>query len=148
MMTHPYLYLNLHLHLHLLKNRPIALCGKSLKGIAMATVRNWPFGTESGQKLTDYLTTGPVSTMSRKDIRAAGFQKMKAGARFWEKPTLLFKSWKDFATESNFIPGSNKDFKSKLEAGGYRCHRTGPRGRHYEGIRLKASSSAEKWSDS
>ena len=78
MISHPYLYLNLHLHLHLLKNILIALCSKGLKGIAMATVKNWPFGTESGQKLTDYLTTGPVSTMSRKDTRAAGFQKLKA----------------------------------------------------------------------
>ena len=70
-----HLHLNLHLYLHLLKNRLIAIRIKSLRGIAMATVKNWPFGTESGQKLTDYLTTGPVSTMSRKDIRAAGFQK-------------------------------------------------------------------------
>ncbi len=45
----------------------------------MATAKNWPFGKASGQKLTDYLTTGPVVTMSRKDIRATGFQKQNNG---------------------------------------------------------------------
>ncbi len=55
-MTH-YLYLhphlNLNLHPHPLKNRLIALCGKGLKGIAMATVIDWLFGTVLSQKLTD-----------------------------------------------------------------------------------------------
>jgi putative DNA primase/helicase len=64
---------------------------------------------------------------------------------YWDKPTLLFNSWKDFAVAANFMPGSNKEFKSKMEATGYRYHKTGPRGRHYEGIRLNASNSAEKW---
>ncbi len=63
------------------------------------------------------------------------------GTDLWDKPTLLFNSWKDFAAAANFIPGSNKDFKSKLEAAGYRYHRTGPRGRHYEGIKAKPNHS-------
>ena len=58
----------------------------------------------------------------------------------WDKPTLLFNSWKEFAAAANFVPGSNKNFKSKLEAAGYRYHRTGPRGRHYEGIKVKQSN--------
>jgi putative DNA primase/helicase len=72
----------------------------------------------------------------------------ETGPDIWDTTALLFKSWKDFAAAANFIPGSNKDFKSKLEAGGYRYHRTGLRGRHYEGIQVKPSLSAEKWSES
>jgi hypothetical protein len=79
MISHPYLYLNLHLHLHLLKNRLIALCSKGLRCIAMAKVKNWPFGTESGQKLTDYLITGPVSTASHKRWLCCRVPKTESG---------------------------------------------------------------------
>lgn len=59
-----YLHLNLHLHLHLLKNRLIAIHSKGLRGMAMAKVNNWPFGSVVGHILTDYMTTGPVSAAS------------------------------------------------------------------------------------
>jgi len=61
-----YLYLNLHLHLHLLKNRIIPLLNRGLRRVAMARETNWLFGTVVSHILTDYMTTGPVSTMSRK----------------------------------------------------------------------------------
>ncbi len=68
----------------------------------------------------------------------------ETGPNLWDKPTLLFNSWKDFAVAANFIPGSNKNFKSKLEAAGFGYHRTGPRGGHNEGIKTKSSNAYEK----
>jgi len=68
----------------------------------------------------------------------------ETGPDLWDKPTLLFNSWKDFTAAANFIPGPNKDFKSKIEAAGYRYHKTGLRGRHYEGIQIKPSNSNQE----
>jgi putative DNA primase/helicase len=59
------------------------------------------------------------------------------GSENWETPTILFNSWKAFAIQANLPPGTNKDFKSKLEAAGYRYVRTGKRGRHYQGIKVR-----------
>ncbi len=78
MKTYIYLNLNLHLHLHLLKNRLIALCSNGLRHMVMAMETNWPFGTVSGQKLTGYLTTGPVSTALKKAYVLPGSKKLKA----------------------------------------------------------------------
>jgi putative DNA primase/helicase len=61
----------------------------------------------------------------------------ETATEYWETPTGLFNSWKAYASASNFSPGTNKDFKSKLEAVGIRQSRTGKRGRRYEGIKLK-----------
>ena len=72
-MMHLYPHLNLNLYLHLLKNRLKALLVKRLKAMPMAMI--WSFGTVAGHILTDYLTTGPASTVSCQDFPAAGFQK-------------------------------------------------------------------------
>lgn len=56
---------------------------------------------------------------------------------YWETPTRLFNSWKSYATAANLMPGTNKDFKSKMESTRYRYSKTGIRGRHYIGIKVK-----------
>ena len=57
---------------------------------------------------------------------------------YWETPRILFNSWKDFTKAANLSPGNEKDFKSKMEASGYRYSRTGKRGRHYQGIKVNS----------
>jgi len=63
--------------------------------------------------------------------------KCEAGLNCWETPTMLFNSWKQYALAANLPPGSNIQFKGKLEAIGIRQSKTGKRGRHYLGIRVK-----------
>ena len=72
----------------------------------------------------------------------------ETGPDYWETPSLLFNSWKRYSTAANLLPGTNKDFKGKLEAAGFHWHRTGLRGRYHEGIRVKHDCSAEKWGES
>ncbi len=74
--------------------------------------------------------------------------KCEIGNKCWENPTALFNSWRAYATDANLRCGDNKGFKSKLEAAGYRHARTGQRGRHFEGIKLKPSYDEAKWGDS
>jgi putative DNA primase/helicase len=66
----------------------------------------------------------------------------ETNATFWETPTILFNSWKAFAKQENLSLGTNKDFKSKLESSGYAQSRTGERGRHYQGIKVKHVSNS------
>jgi len=68
--------------------------------------------------------------------------KCETGDECWEPPKILFNSWREYASDSNLQCGDNRGFKSKLEAAGYRYWRSGPRGRHYEGIMLKPSCDA------
>lgn len=67
---------------------------------------------------------------------------------YWETPTGLFNSWKSYATAENFASGTNKDFKSKMESAGYRYSKTGIRGRHYVGIKVKSSYEDAKGGES
>lgn len=62
------------------------------------------------------------------------------GPDFWEPSTLLFNSWKAYADAANLSPGTDKEFKAKLESSEFRYVRTGTRGRHYQNIRLKPLS--------
>ncbi len=65
------------------------------------------------------------------------FDNCEVASEFWETPTRLFNSWKSYAKAANLMPGTNKDFKSKMESTGYRYSKTGLRGRHYVGIKVK-----------
>jgi putative DNA primase/helicase len=71
----------------------------------------------------------------------------ETGPDYWGKSKPLFISWKAFATAANFVPGSDRDFKSKMEAAGYWYNRTGLKGRHFMGIQQKSSYSQEKWGE-
>ena len=73
--------------------------------------------------------------------------KCETGPDYWASPATLFDSWKTYATAANLKCGTNKNFKSKLESAGYRYMRTGKRGRHYIGIKLKPDYSAVKNGD-
>ncbi len=55
------------------------------------------------------------------------------GAEYWETPTRLFHSWRQFAQDANFDVGDNKKMKSRLESCGF-IQRRVKRGRHYIGI--------------
>jgi putative DNA primase/helicase len=68
----------------------------------------------------------------------------ETGSNYWETPTPLFNSWKKYAIEANLVIGSNKVLKSKLEAAGFRYTRTGPRGRHFLGIKIKLIKDSNK----
>lgn len=52
----------------------------------------------------------------------------------WDTPTLLFKSWKDWANEANEPIGKQKDFKARMEAAGFQQVRERQRGRYWKGI--------------
>lgn len=71
----------------------------------------------------------------------------ETGTDYWGKSKPLFTSWKDFAMAANFAPGSDRDFKSKTEAAGYRYKRSGPRGRHFQGIQEKSNYDKGKWGE-
>ena len=65
-------------------------------------------------------------------------ESCEVGADYWETPTPLFNSWKQFAEASGISPGTSSAFKGKMEGAGFRWARTKLRGRHYVGIRLSA----------
>lgn len=69
----------------------------------------------------------------------------ETGDDYWQRSSSLFYSWKQYATAANLLPGTAKDFKAKLESTGHRWHKTGSRGRHHEGIKVKADYSTGKW---
>lgn len=59
------------------------------------------------------------------------------GSDLWETPTLLFNSWKQYATAANIPIGTQGQIKSKLEAAGYIQDRDRKRGRFWAGIKAK-----------
>ena len=52
----------------------------------------------------------------------------------WEKPTVLFKNWSNFASANGYAVGNQKTFAAALESRGYKCGRDGTRGRYWSGI--------------
>ncbi len=71
----------------------------------------------------------------------------ETGKDYWDLTGSLFNSWKQFGISANFRPGSDSEFKKKMESAGYRYHKTGSRGRHYQGIRLKQTKNSVPWGD-
>jgi putative DNA primase/helicase len=62
----------------------------------------------------------------------------ETGQEYWETPTILFNSWKQYATAANLPSGSNKGFKSKLVSAGYQYARASKGIRRYQGIKVKS----------
>lgn len=58
----------------------------------------------------------------------------------WEKPTLLFNSWRAFADAGGHPVGNAKTFAERLEAHGFTRGRDGSRGRHWRGLMLRADA--------
>jgi putative DNA primase/helicase len=59
----------------------------------------------------------------------------------WEKPTVLFKSWTDYANASGYVAGSQKTFAAALESRGYQRGKDGTRGRYWSGIAPRSNAS-------
>lgn len=60
------------------------------------------------------------------------------GPDYWEPPTLLFNSWKEYAKAANLRAGTTSTFKDKLENAGYpQRNSRAMGGRYYEGIAIK-----------
>lgn len=57
------------------------------------------------------------------------------GPGFWETPTRLFNSWKQFARDAEYLVGTRATFNDRMEAAGFRQHRDF-RGRFWQGIKL------------
>ena len=64
----------------------------------------------------------------------------ETGPDCWEPPKIMFTSWKHYAAEANLAAGTMGEFKSKLLSNGFPQNKTGLRGRHYQGIKLKPVS--------
>ena len=60
------------------------------------------------------------------------------GAQYWDSPTRLFHSWRQFAQSANFDVGDNKKLKSRLEGSGYtQCKSRAKGGRFFAGIQAR-----------
>ena len=60
----------------------------------------------------------------------------EVGKDYWETPTILFNSWKTYSQAANVGTGNSKTFKDQITKAGYKFGRSGPRGRHYNGIKV------------
>ncbi len=65
------------------------------------------------------------------------------GPDYWEKPSLLFASWRASAKAANERIGQQKDFNERMEAAGFRQDRDNVRQRHWVGIRCKPAEIPE-----
>ena len=82
--------------------------------------------------------------LESQDLLAEWLQdECEIGAEYWEKPKLLFNSWKDWAYAANEPVGQQKDFKARMEAAGHIQLRDRARGRFWDGIRVKPRESSE-----
>lgn len=61
----------------------------------------------------------------------------------WERPTMLFNSWRRFAEASRERVGERSVFKERLEAAGFQQRRDGIKGRYWMGIEVKPIE--QKW---
>jgi len=62
----------------------------------------------------------------------------EVGPDYWETPSLLFRSWKDYAKAGNVPIGDQKTFKQAMEGAGYRHGNSRAQGgRFYAGIKVK-----------
>jgi putative DNA primase/helicase len=61
----------------------------------------------------------------------------------WDKVGSLYKSWKEWCTKGGNEAGSSRAFTDALAEAGFQRNRTGPRGRHFWGIRLDYSAERE-----
>jgi len=66
------------------------------------------------------------------------------GVDFWEIPSRLFASWQEYARAANLAPGSRPSLKERLVNAGFRYARSGPRGRHHIGLKLKPEPVQER----
>jgi len=58
------------------------------------------------------------------------------GDEHWETPSRTFASWKGFADQRNERPGTQAQFRDRMEAAGFRQGRDRNRGRYWSGIRV------------
>ena len=63
----------------------------------------------------------------------------------WEKPTVLFKNWDDFANANGYVAGSQKTFAAALESRGFKPRKDGTRGRYWSGIAQRATHQSDAW---
>ena len=68
----------------------------------------------------------------------------EVGADFWEIPSRLFASWQEYARAANLASGTKPGFKERLVNSGFEHRRSGPRGRHHAGLKLKPTA-PEEW---
>lgn len=56
---------------------------------------------------------------------------------YWEAPTLLFNSWKEWTKKADEPVGRQNQFNERLQGAGFQQARDNARGRHWAGIRCK-----------
>lgn len=63
----------------------------------------------------------------------------ETGPDFWETPKTMFSAWREFANSQGMRPGRQAEFRDKLEGQGLRQAKDYRRGRHWLGVRVKAT---------
>lgn len=100
---------------------------------------------ETGLAPPDAVTQATQEYFSDQDIFTQWVDECcEVGRECWEMPSLLFASWQAYAHAANLAPGSRPSFKERLTSAGFEHRRSGARGRHHVGLKLKPTS-IEDW---
>lgn len=76
-------------------------------------------------------------------------ERCETGPGFWEPPTRLFASWREYAKAAEYPVGQQSGFVDRMEAAGFRQYKDRQKGRYWAGIRLRieAESTYPDWQD-
>lgn len=76
-------------------------------------------------------------------------ERCETGPDFWEPPTRLFASWREYAKAAEYPVGQMSGFVDRMEAAGFQQLRDRRKGRYWAGIRLRmeAEASFPDWQD-
>jgi len=89
-----------------------------------------------GLQSPDAVKNATASYLQAEDAIATWIdESCQSDPQAWESCAALFDSWSRWATKAGEPTGSNKNFAQKLEARGYRPHRTHA-GRGFYGLRI------------
>ena len=101
---------------------------------------------EQGLKPPERVRAATQAYFTNQDIFGEWLSECcQRGPDFWETPTRLFNSWREFAKSAHYSTGTKAVFNDRMESFGFHRDKDWKQGRKWVGLKLNPDELSQEW---